>query len=111
MEQRAGQIGRVVTATLCPMSATYSGKARVLDRNGLLLDVGKADLVVTDPEAGIWSGTLRVFAGSCLQSKSLTALVELDNGSLALAQVGTMTGTAGKDLVLVKVVGVDRAPF
>jgi hypothetical protein len=93
------------------MSASYSGKARILDRNGSLLDVGKADLVVTDPEAGIWSGTLRVFTGSCLQSKSLTALVELEDGSEALAQVGPVTGTAGKDLILVKVVGVDRAPF
>lgn len=93
------------------MSASYSGKARILDRNGLLLDVGKADLVVTDPEAGIWSGTLRVFAGSCLQSKSLTALVELEDGSQALAQLGPMTGTAGKDLILLKVVGVDRASF
>jgi hypothetical protein len=52
-----------------------------------------------------------VFTGSCLQSKSLTALVELEDGSRSLAQVGTVTGTAGKDLILVKVVGVDRAPF
>ena len=93
------------------MSGTYSGKANVLDRNGSLLDVGRADLTVTDSDVGSWGGTLRVFAGSCLQSKSLTALVELEDGSRALAQVGTVTGTAGKDLVLVKVVGVDRAPF
>ena len=111
MVPRVGPVRRVVPASLRPMSGTYSGKARVLDRNGSLLDVGRADLVVTDSEAGSWSGTLRVFTGSCLQSKSLTALVEQEDGSRALAQVGTMTGTAGKDLILVKVVGVDRAPF
>jgi hypothetical protein len=93
------------------MTRSYSGKARILDRNGMLLDVGKANLTVTDSAAWAWGGNLSVFTGSCLQSKSLTSLVELEGGGRALAQVGPMTGSAGKDLIFVKVVGVDPAPF
>lgn len=90
---------------------SYAGKARVLDRNGMMLDVGKAELAETDAEAGAWEGTLRVFGGSCLQAKSLTSLVELADGSRALAQVGPKTADADGDLILVKVVGIDPAPF
>lgn len=90
-------------------TATYSGRLRVLDRNGMLLDVGRAELAATD--AWTWSGTIRVFVGSCLQNKSLTVVVELDGGHRALAQVGPMIAGAGKDLILVKVTGIDRVPF
>jgi hypothetical protein len=90
---------------------SYAGKARILDRNGMMLDVGKAELAVTDADSGAWSGTLRVFTGSCLQAKSLTALVELADGGRALAQVGPKTADAEGDLVLVKVVGIDPVPF
>lgn len=90
---------------------TYSGKARVLDRNGFLLDVGRADLSVTDPQVGAWQGTITVFAGSCLQHKSLTALVEMEDGRRALAQLGPTAGRPQDDLVAVKVVGIERPPF
>lgn len=90
-------------------STTYSGKLRVLDRNGMLLDVGRGELTATD--AWTWSGTLRVFTGSCLQNKSLTVLVELDDGHRALAQVGPKVADDGRDLILVGVTGIDRAPF
>ncbi len=91
--------------------ASYTGRARVLDRSGSLLDVGKADLAESDADTGAWSGTIRVFAGSSLQSKSLTVWVELEDGSRSLAQIGPMMGSAEKDLVAVKVVGIDPAPF
>lgn len=90
-------------------TVTYSGKARVLDRNGMLLDVGRAELAATDEWT--WTGTIRVFVGSCLQNKSLTVVIELDSGRRALAQVGPMIADGGKDLILVKVTGIDRVPF
>lgn len=89
--------------------ATYSGKARVLDRNGMLLDVGKAELTTTD--RWTWSGTLRVFVGSCLQNKSLTAILEIDGGRRALAQVGPKVADSGKDLITVRIGGIDPTPF
>ncbi len=90
-------------------TVTYSGKARVLDRNGMLLDVGRAELAATDEWT--WTGTIRVFVGSCLQNKSLTVVIELDRGRRALAQVGPMIADGGKDLILVKVTGIDPVPF
>lgn len=90
-------------------SDTYAGKGRVLDRNGMLLDVGKADLRVTD--LGGWKGTLSVFRGSCLESKSLTVLIEVEDGTRALAQVGPKVADLESDLVQVKVVGIESAPF
>lgn len=82
-----------------------------MDRGGWMLDVGKAELAGDDGGTGHWSGTLRVFAGSCLESKSLTALVELEDGTTALAQVGPMVSGPDQDLIAVKVVGIDPAPF
>jgi len=89
--------------------ATYSGRARVLDRNGMLLDVGRAELTAADEWT--WTGSLRVFVGSCLQNKSLTVLLEVDDGRRAPAQVGPKIADAGKDLILVRVTGIDRTPF
>lgn len=91
------------------MGWTYSGRARVLDLNGMLIDVGKATLA-DDPEQATWTGTLRVFHGSSLASKSLTTLVELDGGVRVRAQVGPQVAEAGSGLVDVKVVGLDPAP-
>jgi hypothetical protein len=93
------------------MSGEYSGKARILDRAGMMLDVGKAELHATDPATGGWSGSLRVFKGSCLEAKSLTSLVELVDGKRALAQVGPKTADLPDDLIDVKVVGIDPIPF
>ena len=90
---------------------TYAGKARVLDRGGMMLDVGKAELSTTDPDVSGWSGVLKVYKGSCLESKSLTALIELEDGATALAQVGPKTGSLAEDLIEVKVVGIDPQPF
>lgn len=90
---------------------SYSGIARILDRNGMLLDVGKAELTVTDSELGGWGGTVKVYKGSCLASKSLTVLVELADGSRALAQVGPEVGRLAEDLIDVKVIGIDTVLF
>ena len=87
----------------------YIGKAKILDRNGMLLDVGKADLTADAEEHG-WGGTLTVFTGSNLASRSLTVLVEVGGGARALAQVGPKRDEAG-DLVVLPVTGVDPAPF
>lgn len=92
-------------------TATYSGKARILDRAGMLLDVGKAELQVTDPKVGGWAGSVRVFRGSCLAARSLTALIELRDGARALAQVGPKTADLPADLIDVKIVGIDPIPF
>ena len=89
---------------------SYSGKARILDRAGMMLDVGKAVLTEADPGPG-WEGVLKVYKGSCLEAKSLTALVELEDGSRALAQVGPKIDSLPEDLIDVKVVGIDPVPF
>ncbi len=92
------------------MSRTYEGLTRILDRNGFLVDAGKGNLTVTDDETGEWSGSIRLFTGSALESQSITALVEVD-GTRSLAQVGPAVGVIGGDFVNVKVVGVERPPF
>ncbi len=92
-------------------TGSYSGKARILDRAGMMLDVGKAALAATDPATRGWSGSLSVFKGSCLEAKSLTSLVELADGTRALAQVGPKVADLPDDLIEVKIVGIDPVPF
>lgn len=97
-----------------PMTDTathYEGRARVLDRNGMLLDVGKGRFSPSESEPGQWSGTVVVFTGSCLAAKSLTSLVELEDGTRALAQVGPKVADLADGLIAVKVVGIDPTPF
>jgi hypothetical protein len=90
---------------------TYTGIARILDRNGMLIDVGKAELA-EDVENGTWGGTLSVFKGSSVESKHITGLVELADGKRALTTVGPKTADLANDLIAVGVSGVDRQiPF
>ena len=89
-----------------PESPTYSGKARILDMNGVMFDVGKADLAITDPDTHSWGGSIRLFDHSALATKSMTSLLELEDGSRLRAQVGPKSADAGTDLMLVKVVGL-----
>lgn len=89
---------------------TYSGIARILDRTGLLIDVGKAELATDD--TGSWSGTISVFANSSVAAKHITGLVRLADGTQSLATVGPKTADLGNDLVAVAVHGIDdRIPF
>ena len=76
----------------------------------MMLDVGKAVLAEADPGPG-WDGVIKVYKGSCLEAKSLTALIELDDGTRALAQVGPKLASLAEDLIDVKVVGIDPTPF
>jgi hypothetical protein len=90
----------------------YRGIARILDRNGLLIDVGKADLMVADEAAGEWTGTISVFKGSSVDMKLITGLVELADGRRALATVGPRQAVLADDLIAVPVHGVDGTiPF
>jgi hypothetical protein len=97
--------------TLEASARTYSGLARFLDRNGLLIDVGRAEVAVTDPEIGAWGGTIAVFKGSSLEMKLLTGLVETSGGRRALATVGPKQADLANDLIAVKVVGIEPPPF
>lgn len=97
--------------TMTQESTSYTGVLRVLDPNTLwLLDVGKGDLEMIDPDIPSWGGTLTVSAGSALHSKSITATVELGDGSRARAQVGTKVEDAGPGMIKVKVVGLGPWP-
>ena len=90
---------------------TYSGKARILDRNGLLIDVGKAD-VAEETDAGTWGGTISVFRGASVEAKHITGLVELADGRRSLATVGPKLADLGNDLISVAVRGIDGViPF
>lgn len=89
-----------------PESSTYSGKVRILDMNGVMFDVGKADLAIIDPDTQTWGGSIRLFDHSALATKSVTSLLELTDGSRLRAQVGPKSGDAGNDLMFVKVVGL-----
>jgi hypothetical protein len=89
---------------------TYTGIARILDRTGLLIDVGKAELS-TDAN-GDWSGTISVFKNSSVAAKHLTGLVQLADGQRSLATVGPKTADLDNDLITVAVHGVDGTiPF
>lgn len=89
---------------------TYTGKARILDRNGLLIDVGKAELAADDN--GSWSGTISVFQHASVAEKHITGLIETAEGRRALATVGPKTAELDNDLIAVAVHGVDGTiPF
>lgn len=87
--------------------ASYHGKVRILDTNGIMYDVGLGDLAVTDPGTRSWGGSIRLFEKSALATKSITSYLELEDGSRLKAQVGPRSGDAGKDLMYVKVTGIE----
>lgn len=90
------------------MSDTFSGGVRILDLNGMLIDVGKADLHVLDPESGSsWGGTIRVFVNASLTSKSVESILVLENGNRTRALVGPRVGdVVDGELVDIKVVAL-----
>jgi len=97
----------VATISSMPETPTYSGKVRILDMNGVMYDVGKAELEVTDPLTRTWGGSIRLFDNSALANKSITSFLELEDGSRMKAQVGPQNGDAGEDLMTVAVVGLE----
>lgn len=75
------------------MSDTFRGRARILDTNGLLVDVGRADLRQLDPETGAtWGGTIRLYVNAALATKTMPSILDLENGQRARALVGPQVG-------------------
>jgi hypothetical protein len=96
------------------MSDTFSGRARILDLNGMLIDVGRADLRLLDPDTGsTWGGTIRVFVNASLTSKSVESILDLENGNRTRALVGPQVGgVVDGELVDVRVVALQTdVPF
>ena len=96
------------------MSDTFSGRARILDPNGMLIDVGKANLHLLDPDTGAtWGGTIRLFVNASLATKAVESILHLENGNQAHALVGPQIGgLIDGELVDVKVVALQTdVPF
>lgn len=93
------------------MSDIYHGILRVMDPNGFLLDIGAADLRIIEPERGSWSGELTVSKGSCIDRKSLTALVETADGTRSLAQISPCGQSERGRFITMNVAGLGEAPF
>lgn len=96
------------------MSDSFSGRARILDPTGSLVDVGKADLQRLDAETGAtWGGTIRLFVNAALSSKAMAAILDLENGSRAQALVGPQVGgVVDGELVDVRVTALQsEVPF
>jgi hypothetical protein len=70
---------------MAPNMDSYSGPVRILDRNGILLTVGSADLEKY-PETGSWGGLLRVIANTGVAGKAL--LVKIDIPDVGTGEAG-----------------------
>jgi hypothetical protein len=115
-EQNGIEPSRTVPTTSLPadMSDSFTGRARILDTTGLLVDVGKANLMRLDPESGsTWGGTIRLFVNAALAAKTMPALLDLENGHRASALVGPQVGDVVEgELIDVRVVALQRdVPF
>lgn len=96
------------------MSDSFSGRANILDTNGLLVDVGKAELERLDPESGrTWGGTIRLYVNAALAAKTMPAILQLDNGRSTRALVGPQVGdVVDGELIRVRVTALDDdVPF
>ncbi len=82
-----------------------------MDPAGFLLDIGTAELRITDPVRRTWNGTLTVSKGSCVDQKSLTALVETTDRTRSLAQISPSTGSDRGRFIKMNVVGLGESPF
>lgn len=83
----------------------------MLDPNGFLLDVGAADLRITDPGRRTWAGVVSVSRGSCIDRKSLTALVETAAGDRSLAQISPSPESERGRFITMNVAGLEDPPF
>ncbi len=89
--------------------AGYEGPIRVLDPNGVLLDVGTGSLSPVDERPGHWEGTVEVSSGSNIVGKALQVLIDIGTArSAAVLQVDNEISAAN---AIVSFVGAGRAPF
>ena len=96
------------------MSETFTGRAEILDTNGMLVDVGKAILERRDPETGAtWGGVIRLYKNAALTDLTMPAILELANGERAKALVGPQVGDLIEgELIEVKVIPLQsEVPF
>lgn len=96
------------------MSDSFTGRARILDPNGFLVDVGRAELHRLDPDsASTWGGKVRLYVNAALASKKMESILELENGNSARALVGPQVGgVVDGELVEVQVVALQsEVPF
>ena len=96
------------------MSETFSGRADILDPNGMLVDVGKAILERRDPETGeTWGGVIRLYKHAALSTKTMEAILVLENGQRADALVGPQVGDIVEgELIEIKVTPMQgEVPF
>jgi len=105
----------MTTDATSPESSThvpsFRGPARFFDDSGMLIDVGRAELTVTDPETGAWGGHLYLFKGAALTSKRIVGLLEV-GGRRARVVSGPGGAPGADDLVAVPIQGLDGpAPF
>jgi hypothetical protein len=87
----------------------YEGPIRVLDPDGVLLDVGPGGLSTIDGLPGHWEGVVEVSRGSSIAGKALQVLIDTGNArSAAVLRPGTeMSG----EMATVRFVGAGPAPF
>ena len=82
-----------------------------MDPNGFLLDIGAADLRIVEPARRTWNGLVTVSKGSCIDRKSLTALVETGDGTRALAQISPSDKFERGRFITMDVTGLAEPPF
>jgi hypothetical protein len=87
----------------------YEGPIRVLDPDGVLLDVGPGGLSTIDGLPGHWEGAVEVSRGSSIAGKALQVLIDTGNArSAAVLRPGTETYG---EMATVRFVGAGPAPF
>jgi hypothetical protein len=89
----------------------YQGILRVMDPNGFLLDIGSADLRVVESSRRTWNGLITVAKVSCIDRKSLTALVETADGQRSLAQISPSDSFERGRFITMDVAGLAEPPF
>ena len=82
-----------------------------MDPNGFLLDIGAADLRIVESERRTWNGRVTVSKGSCIDRKSLTALVETAHGARSLAQISPTDKFLRGRFITMDVTGLGEPPF
>ncbi|MGA7270224.1 MAG: hypothetical protein WB239_04050 [Acidimicrobiia bacterium] len=87
---------------------SYSGAARILDSNGILLTVGSVDLE-SKPETRSWGGLLRVIAHTGVAGKALHVKLDLGQGRIGDAALDPLSQEDG--VAFSEVAGIGPQPF